>query len=380
MEVVPDQRVIIHLFGCNFHHIDKIMFTPSRGFCSDGKSNRPIDDNDFERISEESMTVIDAFPVAGGHYYVCFAERPLDLNPNETIINYQHQGDEPYKSLVIKEKERHYYMPVPIQIVIIAVLLIFSGLFSGLNLGLMALDRTELQIVLNSGSVKERDYAEKIIPIRKTGNYLLCTLLLGNVIVNSAISILFDDLTSGLIALVCSSIGIVILGEIVPQAICSRYGLAIGARTIWITKFFMVLTFPLSFPISKILDRTLGEEVGNVYNKERLLELIRLSKDHQTGLQGCQEVQIVSGALELAKKTVKDVMTHIRDVYMITIETVLDPIAVSEIVQSGYTRIPVYDGSKDNVVALLNVKGCSFFEAFVHFLNRQYMSTEGIIF
>jgi metal transporter CNNM len=189
------------------------------------------------------MTVVDTFSITGGHYYVCFADRPVD--PNDTVAVYQHQGDEAYKSLIVKEKEHHYYMPMPIQIVIIAVLLTFSGLFSGLNLGLMALDRTELQIILKSGSVQEREYAEKIIPIRKTGNYLLCTLLLGNVIVNSAISILFDDLTSGLIALVCSSIGIVILGEILPQAICSRYGLAIGARTIWITKFFMVLTLLL---------------------------------------------------------------------------------------------------------------------------------------
>lgn len=123
----------------------------------------------------------------------------------------------------------------------------------------------------------------------------------------------------------------------------------------------MVLTFPLSYPISKILDKALGEEVGNVYNKERLLELIRLSKERQHDLRACQEVQILSGALEFAHKTVKDVMTNIRDVYMIPIETVLDPITVSEIVQIGYTRIPVYEGTRDNVVALLHVKGFQFF-------------------
>jgi len=38
----------------------------------------------------------------------------------------------------------------------------------------------------------------------------------------------------------------------------------------------MILTFPLSYPISLILDRVLGEEIGNVYNRERLKELIKV--------------------------------------------------------------------------------------------------------
>lgn len=61
------------------------------------------------------------------------------------------------------------------------------------------------------------------------------------------------------------------------KAICSRHGLAVGAKTIWITKAIMVITAPLSWPVSKILDFLLGEEIGNIYNRERLKELVRVS-------------------------------------------------------------------------------------------------------
>ena len=47
-------------------------------------------------------------------------------------------------------------------------------------------------------------------------------------------------LGGGLVAIIGSTMGIVVFGEIIPQAVCSRHGLAVGAYTLWITKFFML--------------------------------------------------------------------------------------------------------------------------------------------
>ncbi|XP_061119049.1 metal transporter CNNM4 [Conger conger] len=266
-------------------------------------------------------------------------------------------GDSDGRMLVVEEKKS--LLPIWFQGILICCLLMLSGMFSGLNLGLMALDPMELRIVQSCGTDKEKRYARKIEPIRSKGNYLLCSLLLGNVLVNTTLTILLDDLIgSGLGAVVASTVGIVIFGEIVPQALCSRHGLAVGANTILLTKFFMVLTFPLSFPVSKLLDCVLGQEIGTVYNREKLVEMLKVTEPYNDLVK--EELNIIQGALELRTKTVEDVMTPLSNCFMIHIDAILDFNTMSEIMQSGYTRIPVYDEERSNIVDILYVKDLAF--------------------
>ncbi|XP_076742887.1 metal transporter CNNM4 isoform X4 [Maylandia zebra] len=266
-------------------------------------------------------------------------------------------GDSDGRMLVVEEKKS--LLPMWLQVIMISCLLVLSGMFSGLNLGLMALDPMELRIVQSCGTDKEKKYARKIEPIRSKGNYLLCSLLLGNVLVNTTLTILLDDLIgSGLGAVVASTIGIVIFGEIVPQALCSRHGLAVGANTILVTKFFMFLTFPLSFPVSKLLDFLLGQEIGTVYNREKLVEMLKVTEPYNDLVK--EELNMIQGALELRTKTVEDVMTPIANCFMIQADAVLDFNTMSEIMESGYTRIPVYDEERSNIVDILYVKDLAF--------------------
>ncbi|XP_041815672.1 metal transporter CNNM4 [Chelmon rostratus] len=266
-------------------------------------------------------------------------------------------GDSDGRVLVVEEKKS--LLPMWLQVILISCLLVLSGMFSGLNLGLMALDPMELRIVQSCGTDKEKKYARKIEPIRSKGNYLLCSLLLGNVLVNTTLTILLDDLIgSGLGAVVASTIGIVIFGEIVPQALCSRHGLAVGANTILVTKLFMFLTFPVSFPVSKLLDVLLGQEIGTVYNREKLVEMLKVTEPYNDLVK--EELNMIQGALELRTKTVEDVMTPLGNCFMIQADAVLDFNTMSEIMESGYTRIPVYDDERSNIVDILYVKDLAF--------------------
>lgn len=273
-----DTDVTVRLFGRNFSDGASLSFTTKP---TERKKRcaylRSPDMFAVRPSSPNSATVTVRLPILDvdeSAFYFC-------VKQSENATYLVHQGTDAWLRLTTEEKPvKTTILPMWLQILLVIMLLMFSGLFSGLNLGLMSLDQTELSILENSGTPSEQQYAKTIRPIRKRGNFLLCTILLGNVLVNNTLTILLDDLTgSGMVAIVGATLGIVIFGEIIPQAVCSRYGLFVGARTIWFTKIFMVVTFPLSYPISRILDCILGEEIGYVFNRDRLRELLRVTEN-----------------------------------------------------------------------------------------------------
>ena len=93
-----------------------------------------------------------------------------------------------------------------------------SGLFSDLTLGLLGLSALDLEILIQ-GSKDEATIkdAKKILTVRRDGNKLLCTLLFGNVLVNSAFTILLGESFGGLYGLIGSTFVMLSL-EIIPQA------------------------------------------------------------------------------------------------------------------------------------------------------------------
>ena len=99
---------------------------------------------------------------------------------------------------------------------------LMSGVMSGLTLGLLSLDSVELEVLLRSGTPKEQKYARKIIPLIKNGHHLLVSLLLGNAVAMTALPLFIDKLATPVIAVLISVTAVLLFGEIIPQAICTR--------------------------------------------------------------------------------------------------------------------------------------------------------------
>ncbi|EIT73381.1 putative membrane protein [Aspergillus oryzae 100-8] len=242
-----------------------------------------------------------------------------------------------------------------------AILVLSGGAFAGLTIALMGQDEVYLQVIKTSGEGSERKNAESVLKLLKRGkHWVLVTLLLSNVITNETLPIVLDrSLGGGWPAVLGSTVLIVIFGEVVPQSICVRYGLPIGAWMAPCVLALMYIMAPVAWPIAKLLDRLLGEDHGTIYKKAGLKTLVTLHKTlGEAGEQlNSDEVTIISAVLDLKDKPVGSIMTPMDDVFTMSADTVLDEDTMDLILSQGYSRIPIHaPDNPTNFVGMLLVK------------------------
>jgi metal transporter CNNM len=236
--------------------------------------------------------------------------------------------------------------------IIIGVLLVLSGTFSGLNLGLLSLDQFELERKVKLGN----HHARKIYPLRKKGNLLLCTLLLGNVAVNSILAVFLGGIMAGAVAVTISTGLIVVFGEIVPQAYFSRYALPICSRATWLVWIFFVVLYPVTKPLAIVLDKALGGELPESFSKREFKLIAEEQTNNSESDIDTQAFGLIKAGLEFSDKLVKNIMTPRVHTAFIGHDEVLDQKTVNEIQKSGHSRLPVRSETKDQVVGYLYAK------------------------
>eukprot|EP00798_Chlamydomonas_sp_ICE-L_P001572 gene1572-32957_t len=227
-------------------------------------------------------------------------------------------------------------------------LVLFAGCMSGLTLGLLSLDLVDLEVLKRSGNTSERQWAAKILPVVSNSHFLLVTLLLCNAVAMEVVAI-------------CISVTAVLMfGEVIPQAICSKYGLQIGAAFSYPVRALMMLTSPITYPISKLLDYVLGADHAVMMRRKQLKTLVTLhaAEEGFGGKLSKDEIQIISGALDLTNKTAYHAMTSIEKVLMVSSTQLLDDATIESIMSSKpFSRLPVYEGEdKTKIIGLILVK------------------------
>ncbi|KZV75231.1 DUF21-domain-containing protein [Peniophora sp. CONT] len=231
------------------------------------------------------------------------------------------------------------------KIVISACLVLSGGAFAGLTLGLMGLDELHLRVLAQSSEdEKEKLHARKVLKLLERGrHWVLVVLLLSNVIVNETLPIFLDSaIGGGIAAVVISTTMIVIFGEIIPQAVCARYGLSIGAACAPVVLAMMYLFSPIAWPTAKLLDWVLGASEAHTYKKAELKSFLQFHRHGEEPLRD-DEISILNGVLELNTKTVESIMTPLSDVVTLSSDTIIDKEKIDRLLTSGYSRFPVHE-------------------------------------
>lgn len=147
-----------------------------------------------------------------------------------------------------------------------------SAIFSGLNLAFFSLTRLRLEIAAeDAGSTR----AIKVLSMRKDSNFLLTTILWGNVGINVLLTLLTDSVLAGIASFAFSTGVITFFGEIIPQAYFSRNALQMASGLAPVLKFYQIILYPIAKPCALILDAWLGKESISYFSEENIKNFIQ---------------------------------------------------------------------------------------------------------
>ncbi|RLN58959.1 hypothetical protein BBJ28_00016460 [Nothophytophthora sp. Chile5] len=286
------------------------------------------------------------------------------------------------------------------------LLICAAGMMAGLTMGLLSLDMLNMRILEMEGSALEKKYAKQVLPVLSQHHFLLVTLLVVNASANEALPIFLNKLVPEAVSILLSVTCVLLFGEIIPSAVFTGPNqLRIAAMLCPAVRVLMVIACPIAYPISRVLDMWLGADHDPAqYKRKEIKALVTLQREndvarrqfidhmresqigtpshpttmtaisafgekqplltphslYEDSAQGTRlhvdEVTIIHGALDLASKTVTEVMISMDDVYMLELDTELSPNMLASVLASGHSRIPVYEKHKSNIVGLLLVK------------------------
>jgi len=240
-------------------------------------------------------------------------------------------------------------------------LLSCSAFFSGSETALTAASRARMHAQERSGD-KRATLVTKLLNSRER---LLGGILLGNNFVNIlATSIMTATLlevvgSSGMIyATIITTALILIFAEVLPKTYAISQPDKMATRVAWPISWVVKLLAPIVTVVQIIVNATLRafgvDTDGATWSAT---DEIRGAVDlhHQEGGVAKRARDQIIGVLELGDLTVEEVMIHRKNLAMVDVNAPSESL-LKDILSSGHTRLPVYDGDQDNVIGILHIK------------------------
>ena len=245
-------------------------------------------------------------------------------------------------------------------IVGVVILIMFSAFFSASETAFTKVNMLRLR----SYADEKKKGARRAIYICEHSDKALSTILVGNNLVNIASTticaylfskFIVNPTLSNLMNTVIMTIIILTFGEILPKSISKADPDKIAMKFSGILYFLMKVLTPISFVfggIQKLVTRKNKNDAPTVTEDE--LESI-IDTMNEEGVIDNDEADILQGAIDIKTKTVGDIMTPRVDIVAISIDDSLETVK-DLFIEHQFSRMPVYENDKDNIVGILNQK------------------------
>ncbi len=215
----------------------------------------------------------------------------------------------------------------------IALCVLQSGSFSGLNLSLFGISALQLESQAAAGDAD----AARLLELRRDSNFLLSTVLWGNVGTNVLLALLSDSVLAGALGFFFSTFVITLGGEIAPQAYFSRNALRMATLMRPFLRFWQFVLFPIAKPTALMLDAWVGSESIDFLREDEVRELMKRYVAHPT-----TEISRVEGIGALNFMALDDLSVSEEG-------GMLDPKSVVELpVENGKPLFPAYEASRSD--------------------------------
>lgn len=246
-----------------------------------------------------------------------------------------------------------------LQIILLVVLILLSGFFSGSEVALLSVTTVRVRMLVK----EKRVGSSALARLKARPRRMIITILIGNNVVNISAASLVAVMTAekfgsnnlGIAAGVLTLV-ILIFGEITPKTLASKYS---GTIALWVARLIEAL-YIILYPLVVFLDWLTKIIEGGIKLKQQppvteaeIKTMVEYGVEHN--VVAPEEQYIINRALAFSDISARNIMIPIEEVFTLEHnEQIKD--ALPQIIQSGYSRIPIHEGKRENIVGIAMIK------------------------
>ncbi|MFO7790367.1 MAG: gliding motility-associated protein GldE [Bacteroidota bacterium] len=251
-------------------------------------------------------------------------------------------------------------MGISTGIILIVFLIFCSAMVSGSEVAYFSLTPTDKQLIAD----KNNKISRIVLHLLDKPEFLLATILVANNFINVAIVILAAYVTDPLLVVIESealrfilqvivvSFLLLLLGELMPKVYANKFARKYALSMALPLNLFSKIFYPVSILLTKstrLINRRLRKKHQNI-SMDELSQAIELASDNLN-----DEKEMLEGIVNFSNIQVKEIMKPRLSIVGIDISYSINKV-LSVIIESGYSRLPVYNKDLDNIRGILYVK------------------------